>query len=539
MVEKVRINPQAFRKGGGRAVPTLAGARLPNLGAVPSVSPVGAQAQVQSLTSLASDFGRLQAVSGDLFNTVSADIQATQSLEAEKVLSDAQVALQKNIEAIRGDPNIGDELIPEKTDEVFKNLRDGILNDDSLSQFQKSFLAGKFVKLQSQVGLNALEFQRQLQTSSQTLSIEEIRQNDEILVRNDPSALQGLLDQATERVNTHGSTLSRIKKREILGEYRDSLVEQSVRGEIDKDPEFALARIQAGNFDKTGLSQDLLTQLENDAALQLKANNTIRSKRRVETQRKEGARLTELVLGEASGAVDESGQAITLSVNDIRDSLRKGSLTASNARALFELKRTLPTNAGNPALAARLLVKISQNKGTGDPVSVADILEAATGDPGEGIPGLNRSEISSLVNTIEQPFEADIENYINNVAKRKFAEISPFGVALFKDDNAAQAFFEFSRELRSKADRLIKQGRDPGGLVIRGTSEFIAEDLLNTYISPLDTGGKPLDLGEGLQEATNPPEGIPPGSTRIFNKTGPNGRDTWRALNGDIFEEDQ
>ena len=509
--ELARINQVS-----GRSLPGLpGGSQVPSLRGLRAVDPIGARAVIAQFGAMGKAAQDLGVIHAQNFDFQIARMRTLQSLEAEKALSRTQLTLQNAIKQVRENTEDASQ-IPAETQRVFDEIVNDFLAEESLTDFQKEYLAPKLAATRAAINKSAVEFQTQLEGQEAIFALEEMRDADGLIVFNDPTQRDAVLLQAEDRVETFGQGLSRLERAKVLDAYKNSIVVNAIRGEIENNPRAARERIEAGEFDKLGISAEQKKQLIDDAQTEERAVNSANSVRLKLKREQVAAERTDTLLREMSGDVDEQGNPIKLSINTIRKDLADGNMTSGTARALVEMKKTIATSAGNPAKTAKMLTEIYQRQGTNNPVSLESVVANAAPDPEAGEAGLNIAQLSSLRDAITKPADRQVGNFINTVGKASFFKLNELGV--FQQDNPlrARAFFEFETALRNEADRMKENGQPVRDLFVKGKDGLsIAEGLVNQYATQFRDAERNFLIREAGDEVfpPTPPTQLPDGHT--------------------------
>lgn len=247
MVDVPRIKPQQVRGTNGE-IPTVNLGPGADFRRLPTVKPVGAQAQARAFAAEANASLQNQAVFSSLTDFSIEQVQKQQLLKAESILASKQLEIQNAIKESSLEAPTAAELpavFSEKSQKILKSITD----DKALSPFQRQVMDEKMnnILFSANTKVQGIAFQREQEES--LFSLTEIMRSDGILAQNDPSLLPQLIDNASVRVEEFGDALEPTERARILEQYKLMLGENTVLGEIEQEPNLALANLKDNVYD--------------------------------------------------------------------------------------------------------------------------------------------------------------------------------------------------------------------------------------------------------------------------------------------------
>jgi len=537
MTNDVSFNLQQARgRSLGSQVPRFRPNLQTDLTNISSVQPEAAQAAAQAAESDAQNARQRQQLAQQEFQKEIERKQTLQTIEAEKRLSELQLQAQQSAQQIvqTADP----EQITQKTLESFDQLSEQHLSADDLSSFQKRLMQRNMRNIRDKVANQARQAQSGVENVEAEIKAQEKVTADAQLVASNPALLDDKAQELKQDIDNLGG-LSRERRIKLKAGIDQTLYTGAVNGLISSDPQSALDFIENKDPSKFGIGPEKVQQLREDARAEFESQIDLQNKIENEQQERAEADITDKFLAMQDGERDQQGNPIQVTIPQIRGS----GASPSFKRSMVDRLRDERTRAGNSALAARLHRKALQGN-----LSRRELIEASTGDPDNGIPGLSRSQLTQINQSVTEPGERVVNRAIEDVVRPLIMKVDEQGNPINPSPRRQQALFEIESELRKRADRFTEQGRDPAKLVTRGSGEFILDNLVQRFSGDLDSalvdtedisfGQAPGEGGEGQdtqQQAPNLPDGIPKGSKLIPNKRHKDGRRLYRTPDGRVM----
>lgn len=304
-----------------RAVPRLDPQLTTDVRQVPSVAPVGLEAEASQFAVEGAVAEDTQRVSSDIVNQNIAKLETLQALDAEKALSNFQLDAQSTIARVRQETQDATQ-VPKATMDAVDELTNRHINDSGLTAFQRQHINRKVNATRTSIENQALTYQVALEDKEAEFAIGEIQKGDSLLVFNDPSLLQDMLKQADERIDTFGQTLTSLEQAETKVAYRNKLVNHAIRGEMAIDPATTLKRLEAGAYDSLGITAEQKQQLIGNARVKSKQATVERSLESLQE------------LGNFRDRINSEPHAVT--DEDISDMRAKANLSDAEVSSMFE-----------------------------------------------------------------------------------------------------------------------------------------------------------------------------------------------------------
>ena len=404
----VKLTPQSFARTGGASLNTLQGAQLPSLRSIQSVRPSGAEATVNMFVNMATDSGSISALSGAAAEKQMAEIRTLQSLEKDKKVAQAQLAIQEGLTQLQTQIEDANEY-PIEAKKLVDDITTKFLDDKSLSDFQREGMSQAFEKTKIRAAQSALEYKTELNQLSANFDIAEIMQTKRMLVYKNPNLADDVATEMESLIDDYGTTLTELDRAKLKQQSREELGKARIFGEINADPFAASARIKSGAYSDV-LTVEQTMQMQNMADAEV---NSRKSKYDAEVKRVRKAEYNNAlsaIVQQYSGGVNEDGEPITIGVQDIA---QNSNLMPDQKLGLIKAMGQLQTDAGNPRLAAELSVKLR----TGE-IDVGDVVSYSNAETSGGEKPLSHSELSSIVKVGEDPLPPGAKQLLQNINER-------------------------------------------------------------------------------------------------------------------------
>jgi hypothetical protein len=252
MVDKPRLTPQAFAKGGSQGAPRLS-AQMPNFRAAPSVTAFADASIADTLVGMADDAKRLEMLSSNQFDAsmqqfqnAQAEIEEQQAIEAEGELNRILTSADASISNVR--LNSGVDTVAKDSVQAYDDVQSQVLENANLSAFQKKYLAPKLESTRQSVASSAAKFQTSVRQEEARNTLKQSLETREFLVNKHPDQLPVIMAEMEETINTLGANLPQTERRRIIEQQQERLTSAAVASEIRTNPTLALNKIESGAY---------------------------------------------------------------------------------------------------------------------------------------------------------------------------------------------------------------------------------------------------------------------------------------------------
>jgi hypothetical protein len=478
MVDKPRLTPQAFAKGGSQGAPRLS-AQMPNFRAAPSVTAFADASIADTLVGMADDAKRLEMLSSNQFGAsmqqfekAQDEVKTLQAIEAESALDKIMLQSQARINRLR-QSDISADGITSGTQEQFQNVRDEVLENSNLSGYQLQYLAPKLQDLETGFAQNALEYQTQLRTQEAAFALSEKEQSLSLMVQQNPQLMSDpdkrkdfLSSKVNDAVDQFGASLTQLERIQAKDALREKLTVTALTAQIGISPVNSRPLIEkaAGEL---RLSADQVRQLNNLADAQENANIVEANKMSAQATKLGNQNLTNRYLNSLAGG--EPLKPVDIMQNPaFANASPSTKLSISNALTANESK------AGNPLAYTRMKREIRKAQNSKGPVVLEDVLDLA--DPTKTSAPISGSELENLVRSIEKPADDAVEQVIDSV-QDKFTKNKMDTTGL-----GDKGLFNFEQALDTAINEKIDNNQDWRPLVTEGSGQYIVDDLVRKYL---------------------------------------------------------
>lgn len=457
----VKLQPREFSKRrGGANTPQFGD--VPSLRNLPGVRDVGTEAQAQALISMADDSKRLEQLSGEQFDVHMREVKTLQAIEAEKSLSHIMVATQAAVDDVR--LNTADaEDIPQNTMNAYSNVRDSILNKETLSSYQRRMLDEKLIGVEQQVAQNSLRYQSELRKQEAEFAIDEIMQSRLLLASKNPALLENFKGEVSTMVEDYGLGLTALEKAKLKDDFKQQMTVAAVSGLIKIDPYSALNQIKSERFTRD-IDFSTRYEIQEMAEAEIKSREVAFKSRQTAQKKAVNDEVLNRSLKTITGTAEE-GEEISLT-----DVMTNDTVSPDTKKAILTIFTSEANKTGNPKLTNELMLEISKRKKIGEKLSNEVILKAVK--PEDGQRPISISELNNLLGENEKTQSAVLDNFFGVVAERPE----------FKDSPIAP---ERIMQMRAEVNRIVQEREDQGKSVLPlftpGTGEYIGDSLIESY----------------------------------------------------------